>query len=418
MAADYIVTEKGYTDFASWLITLEEGYDTIREAASTPEGVSENLPEVYTASITLHHETIHFWHSISTRFLYNFSCDFINLCVDAVDIIGRKKIRYDDPRIVELQKGFIELLDRLSLSSTTESSESPIKAIDVIEACAVLCSFRIKRPRESHDIFRTRLDRDHSGPGQRQYRSAYLFAEEKVGKLAFDLFAPACYLALQYRNPGDTLVALLEHAKEGAQIVPHELIIEDPLTFLLHGTNMQESDCFPLRIRRGIPQGRSSHPVLAPYIKTIATSTHQRINDVFARPYIYFWNYFFNTDSQEEDAVETRELVSQLLPPLVFHADYSTSRRMYTATGLGRRLGENYLSLVFYLTALAGIIDRLLFGDRPIFSKHAKVLCPHQACSVHKTNLCRTNYTFPLDDFRKCEFPKLLKDLNIEGLIT
>lgn len=384
------ITQEGWTDTATWLIILREDFETIRRAASTPEAIREEAQRYSDAFLTFRHETVHFWHAISTNFLYSYSCNYVSFCIEALNSVRHGKKRYSDIPFSELQPKFKELTELLL------SPPNPIRTIDVIEGCAVLCAYRMNFPYASHEGFLRHLRQRHSG--QREYENAYLFATKILGEVAFDLFAPACYLALQGDNPGRNLENILFYARDGVRLVLHNYIIEDPLTFLLQATNMQEDGCFPSVIGRSIPQGYFSHPILQPYIEKISQNSHLRLADVFARPYIY--------DDNPQQNQEISDLLSSISPPLHVY-----SGRAGLLMGLGQELGRDYGIIIHHLTALVSLVARLVFDIRQ------EMLCPHRDCPVHKTNLCQRYLAFPLDDYKNCKFPELLDGIRLGNLL-
>jgi hypothetical protein len=134
-----------------------------------------------------------------------------------------------------------------------------------------------------------------------------------LGELAFDLFAHACYLALQAEKPGHQFDAILLYVKERVKSVARERIIDDPLTFLLDATNGREDHCFPLALKRAMSQSMPSHPILQPYVERIAQAADDlRVCDFFARPYFYLRQAAHDSDAK------LRELSSICFRPLTY----------------------------------------------------------------------------------------------------
>ena len=354
------ITQEGWTDTATWLIILREDFDTIQVALSDLTAWGENARRYADAFLTIRHETVHFWHAISTNFLYSYSCNYIQFCIDAINSVRNGGKSYDDIPFSEFQGKFRELTELLL------SPAAPIRTLDVIEGCAVLCSYRMNLSSASHKGFLNHLNQRHSG--QQEYRAAYLYATEVLDEYAFDLFAPACYLALQGDNPGRNLESILLFARDGLHDFPDSYIKGDPLAYLVEVTSMSEDKCFPSIVKRQMPQGYFSHPILQPYIERIAQASHLRLADIFARPYIY-----------EDKSYLSKEIGDFLLdvsPPLHVY-----SGRAGLLMGLGQKLGKDYGIIIHHLTALAGLVARLVFDIRQ------EMLCPHQQCPVYKTNL-------------------------------
>jgi len=384
----HYITQEGWTNTATWLILLREDFETMKRAAFTPEVISKDAQRYSDAFLTFRHETVHFWHAISTSFLYSYSCNYINFCGEALNAVRLGNKKYAEIPFTEFQPKFKALTELLLSSSTS------LRTIDVIEGCAVLCAFRMNFPHASHEGFLRHLDERHSG--QSEYRSAYLLATKVLGKSAFDIFAPACYLALQGDNPGRNLETILLYAKDGVEITPREYIVEDPLTFLLEATNMQEEGCFPYFVKRTMPEGDFSHPILKPYIEKIAQTTNLRLSDIFARPYHY--------ESNSQD--EVSNFLSDMYPPILIY-----SGRTALLMGLGQQLGKDYGIIIHHLTTLVGLATLLVFDNR------GQMLCPHNNCPIYKTNLCQGYLAFPLDDYKNCKFPELLEGIKLGKLL-
>lgn len=383
------ITQEGWTDTATWLIVLREEFDAVQSALSDMSAWGESAPRYMDAFQTIRHETVHFWHAISTNFLYSYSCNYIQFCIDAINCVRHDGKSYNDIPYYEFQDRFRELTSQLL------SSSGSIRTIDVIEGCAVLCSFRMNYSNVSHQSFLNHLKQRHSG--QQEYESAYLFATQMLGEHAYDLFAPACYLALQGDNPGRNLESILLFARDGLQHVPPKYITEDPLSYLIEVASLSEDGCFPSVVQKQIPQGYFSHPILQPYIERIAQASNLRLADIFARPYIY---------EGLEQKQEVSEFIEDISPPLHFY-----SGRRGLLMGMGQKLGKDYGIIIHHLTAIVSIVARIVFDIRQ------EMLCPHKQCPVYKTNLCQRYLAFPLDDYKKCKFPELLEGIKLGRLL-
>jgi hypothetical protein len=191
-----------------------------------------------------------------------------------------------------------------------------------------------------------------------------LLATNVLDDVAFDLFAPACYLALHAEDPGRLLESILFHAKERLHTTSREQIIEDPLTFLLTGTNMREEDLFPIAIRRAMMQGSPMplHPILQPYIeKFVQAPDDLRLSDFFARPYDYRTTGYSRGDKRLE---KHKEFLTELLPPAQVYA--KDVRRLLRA-GLGKHLGIEYTQKIAELTAIISLAERLVLSLSGLF---------------------------------------------------
>jgi hypothetical protein len=387
----HYITQQGWTDTATWLIILQEDFEIMKQAAFTPEVIGKDAQRYSDAFLTFRHETMHFWQAISTSFLYSYSCNYVNFCIDALNAVRHGGKGYTDIPFTEFQSKFNQLTEILL------SPSQAIRTIDVIEGCAVFCAYRMNFPHASHEGFLRHLDERHSG--QKEYRNAYLIATKMLGESAFELFAPACYIALQGDNPGRNLETIFLYAKDGLQFASHYDIFDDPLTFLLEEAHMQEEGCFPFTVARSLPQftqGYFSHPILQPYIERIAQTTNLRLSDIFARPYLY------ENNSQDEIS----SFLSDMYPPVHVY-----SGRTALLMGLGQQLGKDYSIIIHHLTAIVGLASRLVFDTR------SQMLCPHHNCPIYKTSLCQGYLAFPLDDYEKCKFPELLEGIELGKLL-
>jgi hypothetical protein len=386
----YIVQE-GWTDTASWLIILREDFELFEAAAKNPRQGGPNAERLFNAYLTVRHETVHFWHAISTNFLYSYSCNYLNRCVDVLKTISNGKRAFSEAPFLEFQPYFKELTDLLV------SPSDPVRTIDVIEGCAVLCAYRMHYPQASHEGFLRHLQQRHYG--QREYEHAYLAATHMLGEHAFDLFSPACYLALQGDNPGSNFVHIIHFARDAIHSFDYR---DDPLAFLLEITQMSEEGCFPSIIKaQGVPTGFFSHPILQPYLERIAGASGIRAADVFARPYHY------EPENSPRGSQEIEDFLSDIVPPIHIY----TGRRALLM-GLGQKLGKDYGAAIHHLTTLVGVAARLVFGI------NGEMLCPHRDCPVYPTNLCQKYLVFPLDDYRKCAFPEVLNGFKLGSLLN
>lgn len=396
---------QGWVDTASWQIIFRENYEILMSALSLPErrssyyGIDTEILNRYCDSIqTFFHETIHFWHSISTNFLHSYSVNYLSRCLDVVESIVSRKISRSDIPLSEFQPYF-------NVNDVLLSPSESVRTIDVIEGCAVLCSFRMLESwknsllqwevkmfdpqatvevRSTHQSFLCHLQDKHFK--QREYTSAYLLATNTLGDKAFDLFSPICYLALQGSTPGKNFVAILKWVKDN---IDSFNVKEDLLSFLAQSTMDGIEGCFPSVVRQeGLPEG-FSHPILQPYVQHIVQVFDIRVEDFFARPY-----YNFGID------------YSSITPPMVLFYP----NRMIRIMGIGAKLGKDYIKLINTLTAVVGLIKLLVYGIKD------EMHCPHGNCPIYKTRLCQNYYNFPLN-YKTCSFPRLLEEMKLENLL-
>jgi hypothetical protein len=442
----------GVTNPISWLIMINEPIETVKSYLEKYAFVDLAIDhEEYDSSqysfhsfLTLQHETVHFWQGISTRFLFFFACDYWGLCLQTVAAFARSNKQYSDIATDRfIQEEFRKLRARLHTSDATKSMEdwleradaqlrsgswhrwqrhepppSITNALHVIEGAAALCSYRICYARSSHEDFLRFLNKYYQRAALITYGHAYMFATSILGELAFDIFAPACYLALQAEDPGSAFDTIILYAKEHANSVLSEQIIDDPLTFLLNAINRQEDNCFPLVMKYAMTQGLGVpiHSILQPYIERIAqASNNLRVCDFFARPYFYLSRSYSEVSQMQ---VHT-DFFADMLPPAHIYTD---NVRRVLRTGLARRLeedyvGEDYVVSMVRMAAIVGLAERLFGIDDQGGALYNEMSCPYTACPIYKTRLCHRYFAYPDDDFRKCEFPDILKALKLESLL-
>jgi hypothetical protein len=384
------IKQEGSIDTATWLIIFREDFETIQSALSVTPGEGPNARRYFNALLTARHETIHFWDAINTNFLYSYSVNYLQRCMEVLNTIQDAGKSYYDIPFSEFKNAFTELTEILT------SEIYPIRTLDVIEGRAVLCSYRMHVPQASHIRFLDHLQENHFG--QKQYTDAYFYATELIGEKAFDLFSLACYLALQGDNPGRNFEDILLWARDKLSFFNAK---ENPLSFLLDATNMSMNGCFPSIVKKkGVPQGFFNHPILQPYIEEIIQRSDIQVEDFFARPYYY---EPYNSPGHHK---EMEKFILRIVPPMHLY-----SGRMAKLMGLGGELGKNYGILIHHLTALIGLIPLLVFGIKD------EMICPHLACPVYKKGLCQKYYAFPIDDYKNCKFPEILEGTKLGRLL-
>ncbi len=382
---------QGWTDTATWLIIYKENYETLRSALSlmrtevptsvvlseseedyetlayflslnvSEEPISpyniEMLERHFNSLQTFFHETMHFWHAIGTHFLYIYTVRYLYALMEVRESVnksirGGKRLEDIIP-LSEFQPNFI------AATNVLLSPSDPVRTIDVIEGCAVFCSYRILEswfskvaerevrkpkpraimpPNATHEGFLRYLQKKHFV--QREYQCAYLFATRVLGDKAFDLFSPICYLALQGVNPGEYFVSIIDRVKKDINSFRGQE--EAPLSFLDQFIeDRMEGYYFPSFVRQwgGLSPG-FSHPILKPYVEYLAqVSDIKKVEDFFARPYYYVDIY--NSDTQITGA-----LFRKLMPPMHVFSD-----NVVTQMGIGAEQGTDYPMHIYLLTA-------------------------------------------------------------------
>jgi hypothetical protein len=382
--------QDGIIDTATWLIITKEDYETIDNALNSVKTM-KSPPDKKTldAVLAVRHETIHFLHSISTSFLFSYSCNYLHACIDVIKLIRNDKIDLEKIPHSGYQ-GFLGELRQTMLSSDVEGK---IRTIDIIEGAAVLCSYR-GLLQGQHLDFLKHLQEYHQN--QKQYTNAYLYLTDLIGELAFTLFSPICYVSLQGDNPGQNFVLISRNVVKALNDFSIEEIVYDPLTFVLEVSDMSEEGCFPNVVKNIKREGLFTHPILDPYIERIIIEEKIRLADFFARPYVY----------EQVKTNEFDDFIMDIVPPVHLYSD-----RKMKLMGLATKLGKDYGVALHHMTSMIGMIPKLLY------SKNSKMFCPHTICPVHSTNLCNKYYVFPSDDYTKCAFPTILTETKLGFLI-
>lgn len=382
--------QDGIIDTATWLIITKEDFTTIDDALNAVKSMKDP-PNKRTldAVLAVRHETIHFLHSISTSFLFLYSCNYLHACLDVIKLIRNDKIDLDKIP----QSGYQAFLEELRQALVSSDSEGKIRTIDVIEGSAVLCSYR-GFLQGNHLDFLGHLAEYHQN--QKQYTNAYIYLTNLIGELAFTLFSPICYLSLQGDNPGQSFVLITKNVTKALNDYSIEEIEFDPLTFILEVSSMVEEGCFPNVVKNIKREGRFTHPILDPYIERIIKERNIRLADFFARPYVY----------EQSRTDENLNFIMDIVPPVHLYSD-----RKMKLMGLATKLGKDYGVALHHLTSMIGMIPRLLY------SKKSKMFCPHTNCPVHNTTLCNKYYLFPSDDYKNCAFPTILNETKLGFLI-
>lgn len=383
------IDQDGWIDMATWLIILGSDSATFDEALSPTEGLSPNTECCSDALLAVRHETVHFWHAISTDFLYSYSVKYLRRCKQVLNEVRKHNKGYTDIPFSEFEPLMREL------GAVLSCKYGGIRTIDIIEGSAVLCSYRMHDLDASHDSFLEHLKRRHSN--QSQYSKAYLYATDLVGEHAFDVFSPACYLAMQGDHPAQNFTTIVKRAREKLSSMNS---YENPFMYLLDTSGLMLNGCFPSVVRvSGIEEG-FKHPILEPFAVRVSKQISPPAEYFFAEPYRY------ESRGRIECSSPLRQMIKDVVPPLHLYAD-----RQMKLMGKGQALGTEFAQTLHHLTALVGLIRRLVTGSSPIMH------CPHRDCYIHKRKLCCRYFAFPADDYSKCSFPDILKGMKLGRLL-
>jgi hypothetical protein len=285
-----------------------------------------------------------------------------------------------------------------------------LRTLDIIEGSAVLCAYRaFSFTGDNHDAFIRYLKQAHHN--RTEYTIAYEFATQLLGEPAYDLFAPAAFLALQSPKPLELFIALIGAA---AKFGDPKRGRENPLNYLSEMSGVPLDICFVLnpqnRIaemndllrREGVlpPDGDMEHYILKPYVE----SAHKIPGglDFFARPYHYM---------RPGGTPPPAGLLDTLMPPVYLVPSHSRTDTVYSM-GLGAKLGMDYIAKVCGYTALIGVVRKTIMGTVD------EMICWHKACPVYKTGLCHRYYLIPSEDYKECRFSDFLRVSGLDRLLS
>ena len=426
----------GSVDVSTWITLIKGDIRTFEEAiGSVIYGGRAHSKNHYDSVITFFHESTHFWHSLSTNFFYEYSCEYYFSSINAIKYLAGVRGR---------SHGISHLFDKAN-QMLRSSSDSPIQAIDVIEGSAVFNSYRICVFKPSHEDFLRYLHDEPIGP---QYKKAYHYATQILEEDAFELFSPICYVALQKPDPGKYFIDVISKIQtikhRGSELSAR--IQENPLSFILEVMSSSTDDhLLPAILPYMAGNHTMQHPILNPYIMYIAQITQAShvsndwAEDMFARPYHFLRQNFSNLPHNLMEHLfygyggqTTAKFVPvndfnsfKLVSPIRIHVNPKEAHTMHgpvtyenpisvVFAGLGREISNDYLTFVSNITALFGIILAIQVKDKDQISTY----CPHQQCPIYNTKLCVKYFKFPQNGYNFCEFPEIVMSAGLKlGLL-
>jgi hypothetical protein len=392
--------DKGWVDASAWFVVTE---DDVTELVRRHE---------YDELHPMFHEVMHFYQAISTNFLFWFSASFAfteGALLNLFAVLFLKEQTFEDALKSPSPLGSKTVFDKLV--ATLTSDQAPISTLDVIEGNAEHFAYRALWFFGSGSEFTRHLQSRH--PGTNKYSRAYLYAYEKLGAAAYDLFGPICFLALQAQKPGEAFVGIVEAATKARTSAE---VAGDPVAFLFNVTNKSYDDCFIHHfIHHGLTEkfkhpdftignklyaytdgnnklvDEGAHPVLQPYLQKAVQYAPAKVVDFFARPYYYMLEV---TPQHTKDICG---FIHKLFPPLIV----SRKSRNPLVFGITEELGRTYFVRMVYATALSGVVSRCYAGVTDI------MLCSHSECPLYEKKLCHRWLIIP-EDYKKCGFPQFL----------
>lgn len=393
--------DKGWVDASAWFVVTE---DDVQELIRRHD---------YEGMHPLFHEVMHFYQAISTNFLFWFSASFAfteGAILNLFAVLFLKEQTFDDALKSPSPLGSKSAFDKLV--ATLTSDEGPITTLDVIEGNAEHFAYRAQCFFSDGWAFFRDLERRH--PGSNKYTRAYLYAHEKLGAAAYDLFGPVCFLALQAQKPGEAFVGIIEAAMRARSSAE---VAEDPVALLFTLTNKSYDDCFIHHfIHHGLTENfrhpdftiktklyayldgnnklvdEGAHAVLQPYLQKAVQYAPTKVVDFFARPYHYM------LEGVPQHTKDICNFIHRLFPPLIV----SRKSRNPLVFGITEELGREYFVRMVYATALSGVVSRCYAGVTDV------MLCSHSECPLYNKKLCHRWLIIP-NDYRECGFPQFLK---------
>ena len=122
----------GWIDIASWLVFLQGDYEAVERYLFSPELTGEARDRGFNSFVALQHLTMHFWHAISTSFLFFYSGDCVALCIQAVSDFADRQKRYSDVPFPHLGQEFATLTAKLqgsdaALTAWLEAADAKLR---------------------------------------------------------------------------------------------------------------------------------------------------------------------------------------------------------------------------------------------------------------------------------------------------
>ena len=420
-----------YTSHKSFEENLNVGYSKINsnKAPSTKQDIA----------VTFLHEIVHFLHSLSTVFLYNYSTVYwqgYNKLIHYLRKFGPCNDVVDWTQLTEdtIRKNW--LLD----------PEQQLNNIDIIEGLAVFLSYRMTFADKSHNDFIDYLRYRHEG--QEHYKRAYNLISKEFGGHAFELFSPICYLAMQTEHPYKSfyeIVSQLSQLKVANPDCYRDLVEDANICKMLDILNLSAEEHL-LHVLMNLKEGGDEpNIILKPYLKYLITGIKDKVlsldtlSDIMARPYQYLpfedgglLSFFYLPSQKATDGsfhlFRSNIMQFKLQPPVRiyfnekdalggygFHMSSASNFKLLGPTSVF--LNElplsthsddyinKYYTYIQQFFAMVGIIRGLAFAN----TGQIEMICGHDKCPLHSDKLCCSYLWFPDQNYSECVFKSFVE---------
>jgi hypothetical protein len=396
-------------DPLSWVIIIDE---------QKPHGEYVELwgkPSNYPAMRKALHESIHFWHTISTTQGIYLAFDCLK-SMNALRFASRKGIS-----LLNISKdwkfdGYIpfEGLQEFQKSTSTPY-DSTLTISHLYEGLAkywdeVICGGFVL------DSEMSPLLQAHSS----QYSLAYSYMYKMTGNVTFILFPIFAYLALTSDHPIEAFFDMMSRYNDDKFHIPKGNFHEAwdlAWTEVMQKQMMTSEACYgPMSSYKAahrkyvkwkihyaglIPEdpAYTGHPLLEPWIQNMMVIAQEYWPDkstydlevYFLPEFIFLGNPLYRLN-----------LVKYFHPPLVVFEDGEWNAPPPSHMADPPHFRQSMLDFRAIMGAAIGIMNNAR-GHRPLRNK-----CPHSACPLHQFSLCSYVIEFP-SNLAECRYPHLFK---------
>lgn len=383
----------GDTNLFGFVVTLNFTHELLKNSGSYAGNQEVNVPQqVRDHHSTFTHQGIHFFHAMSTSYLYRFAVVLWKEVQRSRDLV-RGIPRGTTIRLPLLGTKLLgEMFAAMRIKSNALSCPQipGVSAHDVIESAAVFISYRMHLPDMDHGSLMNRLDATF-GSGLSPYCDAFRLGDWYLGEDLFEVFSPICFLALCSVDPGLTYCRSIETLGKSGILRRNKHPSFREIVSLMSATGISEFRTAPEEIDIS-----GKHPILTPYILQLMRERPDlQFAEFGARPY----------ESDDSDLFE------YLVPPLVRYADGRgiLSAKLPTLLPLAANISESdrarqHSAFLVHFTAICGAV--LAMAEPADYHMQ----CPHKECPYYRLRLCYAYAPIP-EHHRECGFVDTFEDL-------
>lgn len=371
---------KGDSNLFGFVVTLNFEHGLLKDSPTYDGSRESTVPEnVRDHHSTLTHEGIHFFHALSTSYLYRLATDLfkeVAHCRSLVRAIpASTAIRLPLTGMEGLGRKFAALGVKVTALSCPQIPG--ISALDIIEGAAVYISYRFHLRDMGHDGLLERL-RAAYGSGSSPYCDAFRLADWYLGEDLFEVFSPMCFLALCSADPGLTYCRSIEILGKSGILHYNKHPSFDEVVATVSAAGIDE-----FRTAFEEIEISGQHPILTPYINQLSREFHDfPFKEFFARP------YEFNDSNWFE----------YLVPPLVRYDDGHGIVARKLPTFANETSERDRVRILIHFTATGGAA--LAMASPADYYMQ----CPHTGCPHYRLRLCHAFAPIP-KHYRECGFP-------------